>query len=180
MTFGESGCLHLQFLYLSTSCRWAVNCTPRSLCPHQGKKYLFDRRPDGPQNLRGSRGVETILDSTGTRNPTPLVFQPISKRYTNWAIPAPVEGEESLHINLLNNFAVLFSYSNLQAIGRTLNQQCYVAEILVAVVEGGRKRRGGGNAGHSLARWSSAVPLQCLAVRTAVRVTVWATSVSVK
>jgi hypothetical protein len=52
----------------------------------------------------------------------------------------------------MDHFTVLLSYSNLQAIGRTLNQQCYVAEILVAVVEEGRKCRGGGNAGHSLAR----------------------------
>jgi hypothetical protein len=63
------------------------------------------------------------------------------------------EGEEEpSHIDLSEDFTVFLSHSNLSAIGRTLNQQCYIAEILVAVVEGGRKCRGGGNAGHSLAR----------------------------
>jgi hypothetical protein len=31
-----------------------------------------------------------IFYPTGTRTPTPLVVQPVSSRYADWAIPAPI------------------------------------------------------------------------------------------
>jgi hypothetical protein len=61
----------------------------RPLYP-RGKRprYPLDRRLGGPQSQSGPRGEEKILDSTGTRTPTPSVVQPVASRYTNYAISA--------------------------------------------------------------------------------------------
>jgi hypothetical protein len=67
-----SGCIGPRFLDLGTSWRWVVSFTLRSLY-HRGKspRYPLDRMLGGSQSRSGRRGEEKILDSTGTRTPTP-------------------------------------------------------------------------------------------------------------
>jgi hypothetical protein len=45
-------------------------------------------RLGGPQSRPGQYGEVKIFDPTGTRTPAPLVVQPVTSRYTDWAIPA--------------------------------------------------------------------------------------------
>jgi hypothetical protein len=62
--------------------------TPRTLYSRgKSPRYPLDRRLGGPQSRSGRFGEEKILDPTGTLNP--LVVQPVSSRYTDYAIPAP-------------------------------------------------------------------------------------------
>jgi hypothetical protein len=52
--------------------RWVVSFTPRPLYPRgKSPRYPLDRRLGGLQSRSGRLGEETILDRTGTRNPTP-------------------------------------------------------------------------------------------------------------
>jgi hypothetical protein len=43
----------------------------------------------GPQSRSGRFGENKILDTIGTRTPTPSIVQPVVSRYTDYAIPAP-------------------------------------------------------------------------------------------
>jgi hypothetical protein len=80
-----SGCINPYFLGLSTSWMWFVKFTPRPLYPRgKSPRYPLNRWLDGPQSRSERRGEEKILDSTGTRTPTPR-----SSSYTDYAIPAP-------------------------------------------------------------------------------------------
>jgi hypothetical protein len=87
------GCIDPHFLYLGTSWRWVVSFTPPPLYP-RGKcpRYLLDRRLGVPNNRSGRHGEEKILDSTGTRTPTPLLCSSVATHYTDCAIPARVLG----------------------------------------------------------------------------------------
>jgi hypothetical protein len=62
-----TGCIDPRFLDVGTSCRWVVSLTPRTLYP----RYPLERRLDGPQSRSGRRVEEKILDTTGSRTPTP-------------------------------------------------------------------------------------------------------------
>jgi hypothetical protein len=57
----------------------------------QGKRprYPLDRRLGGPKSGSRQRGEKKMFESSGTRTPTPLVIQPVARRYTIYAIPAP-------------------------------------------------------------------------------------------
>jgi hypothetical protein len=64
-----------------------VSFTPRPL-HSRGKspRYLLDRRLGGPQSRSGLRGEEKILDPDETRTPDTSVIQPVTSRYTDYAV----------------------------------------------------------------------------------------------
>jgi hypothetical protein len=81
------------FLDLGTSWRWVVNFTPRPLYPRgKSPRYPLDRRLGGPQSRSGRFGEQKILDPYWDSNSDPSVVQPVTSRYTDYAIPAPVMG----------------------------------------------------------------------------------------
>jgi hypothetical protein len=65
---------------------------PLPLYP-QGKslRYSLDRKFGGPQSRSRRRGEEKILDSIKIRISDPVVVEPAVSRYTNYAIPAPID-----------------------------------------------------------------------------------------
>jgi hypothetical protein len=92
---------------LGTRWRWVVGFRLRPLYS-QGKRpwYPFDRRLSGPQSRES--------------NPNTPIFQPVTQRYTDWAITAPfydwwpkeVENMGRLHILQENLWPVLFGTLN--------------------------------------------------------------------
>jgi hypothetical protein len=76
-------------LDLCTRWRWLLSFTPRPFYP-RGKNDLYplDRRLTGPESLSGRCEKEKNFVPTGNRTP---VVQPVTRRYTDWAIPAPMQ-----------------------------------------------------------------------------------------
>jgi hypothetical protein len=74
-------------LYLSTRSRWVLSFTPQPLY-RWGKshRYTLDRRLVGPQSRSRCCGEDKFLSLARNRIPA---AQPVVRRYTNWAIPAP-------------------------------------------------------------------------------------------
>jgi hypothetical protein len=62
---------------------------PVALPSGKSPRYPFYRRLGEPQSRSGWYGEVKIVYPTGTRTPDPSVFQPVTSRYTDWAIPAP-------------------------------------------------------------------------------------------
>jgi hypothetical protein len=76
-TYGGSGCIDPRFLDLGTSWRWVVSFTPLPLYPRvKSPLYPLDRRLGEPQRLSGRYVEAKVLDSTGTRTPTPRPSSP--------------------------------------------------------------------------------------------------------
>jgi hypothetical protein len=64
---------------------------PAALPPGKSPRYPFYRRLGGAQSRSGRYGEVNIFDPTGTRTPAPpLVVQPVARRDTDRAIPAPI------------------------------------------------------------------------------------------
>jgi hypothetical protein len=67
-----SGCIDPHFLDLSTSWRWVVSFTPLPLFPRRKSPwYPLDKNLGWSQSRSGRRGEKKIVDTTGTRIPTP-------------------------------------------------------------------------------------------------------------
>jgi hypothetical protein len=65
------------FLNFGTSWRWVVSFTHRPLYPRgKNTRYPLDRRLGGPQSRSPRSGEEKILETTGTRTPTPRSCSP--------------------------------------------------------------------------------------------------------
>jgi hypothetical protein len=66
-----------------------VSFTPRSLYPRGRRSwYPLDRSLGGPQTRSEQHGEETILDPYRESNSDPSVFQPVTNRYADCAIPS--------------------------------------------------------------------------------------------
>jgi hypothetical protein len=66
-----------KFYVLDSYMTWVVSFTPLPPYPRgKNPRYPLDRRLGGPQNRSGRRGEEKILDSNGTRTPTPRSSSP--------------------------------------------------------------------------------------------------------
>ena len=65
---------------------WVVNATPRPFYPRE--------RP-GTLCIRGGVGIRAGLDGCGKSRPPPgfdpRTLQHVASRYTDWAIPAPIQ-----------------------------------------------------------------------------------------
>jgi hypothetical protein len=87
-----SGGIAPRILNLGTRWRWVVGFTPRPLYP-QGKspRYPLDRR------LGGTRAVLGAVDEE--KNSLPLPCQPVTQRYTDWAITALVKKDNERNNN---------------------------------------------------------------------------------
>jgi hypothetical protein len=63
---------------------------------HPARFTLEEKALGGPQSQSGRRGEEKVLDSTGTRTPT--ADQPVTSRYTQYAIPANIMGSSAFPV----------------------------------------------------------------------------------
>jgi hypothetical protein len=117
-----SGCIEPHFLDLGTIWRWVVSFTFQPLYSWgKSRRYPFDRRLGGPQSRSGQRGEEKILDPTGTRTPTPRSSSPQASRYTDYAIPAPVDLLAQFYLYDLSHLDFLPSFSLFFAFYRVVN-----------------------------------------------------------
>jgi hypothetical protein len=64
----------------------------------------------GPQSRSGRRGEEKILDPHRDSNSNPSVVQPVTSRYTDWAIPAP-----ELHVFASEKTVLFIHCENLKS-----------------------------------------------------------------
>jgi hypothetical protein len=82
--YGGSGCIDPHFLDLGTSWKWVVSFTPGERAP-------------GTHYIGGCVGPRAGLDDVEKKKflalpglePHPSVVQPVTSRYTDYAIPAP-------------------------------------------------------------------------------------------
>jgi hypothetical protein len=82
--------IHIFLTLVLVGGEWSASRPSRFTPGERAPRYPLDRRLGGPQSRSARRGGENILDRTGTRTPTTyLVVQPVTSRYTDYAIPAP-------------------------------------------------------------------------------------------
>jgi hypothetical protein len=86
--WGSEG-IALRILDLGTKWKFVVSFTPRPLYP-QGRspRYQFDRRLGGPRAVLDAAVKRKIPSHRRESNPRIPIVQPVSQRYTDWAITA--------------------------------------------------------------------------------------------
>jgi hypothetical protein len=105
---------------------------PRPLYPPGNTRHPLYRRLDGPQGLSG--GVRKISLTTGSRS----LHRPVpASRYTDWAIPAPLDTRSYfLDVKRLN---ILHEISKRKAnwIGHILRRNCLLQQVIEGKIKGG-------------------------------------------
>jgi hypothetical protein len=82
---------------------------PAALPPGKNPWYPFDRRLGGPQSRSGRGGEEKISQAHRESNSRTPIVQPLTQRYTDWAITAL--HYSGMHINNATSLSSLSVFS---------------------------------------------------------------------